>query len=788
MYKFQGDGSYNNNMAIKTFISDEEMDALVNKGKAKVPDFIPDAEADKYFGTQTRPKSILDPTFPATGKETPLQAGLKSAGNLPTSALRFGKGVADIALNPVDTLRSVAGAGAGALQQSVLGYGNALTGQNKRIDNQSTQTFDSLVDSLKERYGSLDALQKTAINDPFGFGTDILSLVAGGAGLAGKTGTLAKGIGATGKVATAPIKAGASKIAGGVEDTVKFSASQLTGLNQETISSILKDPGALKKANPEIRMQTAQAVGDALDTRLEELSGLGKGYEAIRNQAIPVTIPKNIVPNVLNKYGVKLDGQGRIITTPESRPLSPTDRTALQDFIDNYGSQTNLSSNSFLNVREALSNLSKFEQGKTSLPQQIARDLRGEYDAIGKSQIPGLKNLDIQYAPERQLLSQLRKDIFDSKTGDLKDGAISKIANITGKGKENLLERVKQVVPDIEQRVNLIKTVEDIERANGFKTGAYIRGAITGGGVLTGNVPLMISSILAQPQIAVPLLKGFGYTGQKARPILEAIKNIANDVNNFKIPSPLLDSKGKLKAGMSIEDVSKTNPLSSSIQKAKASGQSLKYKTTVNIQDKNDLEYLGRILSEDNINDIKTGKMTNFRGTPYEDLAKVNIISETPKTVAQQLEGKIKDIKLKSDTFYHGTSAGSADSIMSSNFKLGSQLPENAFRGGGYGRMQSSISLTETPKDASRFSDLTRDGKIIEVKLKPNSKVVSIKGIEDATDLEDYISYLKKEKIDAVYIGGGEKELVIINPKAVTPIRSQLKAEWDKINPSAKNR
>ena len=61
-----------------------------------------------------------------------------------------------------------------------------------------------------------------------------------------------------------------------------------------------------------------------------------------------------------------------------------------------------------------------------------------------------------------------------------------------------------------------------------------------------------------------------------------------------------------------------------------------KYKTTVNINDKNDLAYLSRILKPDQIADIKAGKMTNRRGINYEDLAKVNIVSETPKTVEQQ--------------------------------------------------------------------------------------------------------------------------------------------------------
>jgi hypothetical protein len=232
---------------------------------------------------------------------------------------------------------------------------------------------------------------------------------------------------------------------------------------------------------------------------------------------------------------------------------------------------------------------------------------------------------------------------------------------------------------------------------------------------------------------------------------------------------------GGIKAvgGAAKQSISKLKPL---IEEAK------KYKTTVNIQDKNDIEYLKRIFSDDTIADIKAGKKTNWRGENYSDVAKVNIISETPKTIEQQLSGKIKDIKLKNDTFYHGTSAENSKGIMSSGFKTGGELPESNFRGGGYGKMQNSISFAETPKEASIFSKLTRDGKIVEAKLKPNSKVVSIQGVEDAIDLEDYITYLRKQKIDAVYIGGGEKELVVINPKAVAPTKSQLTDIWNEAN------
>lgn len=223
------------------------------------------------------------------------------------------------------------------------------------------------------------------------------------------------------------------------------------------------------------------------------------------------------------------------------------------------------------------------------------------------------------------------------------------------------------------------------------------------------------------------------------------------------------DEKGAINVGAMADDLKGSN-LASQAKKMKAEG---KYKNTLNLQDKNDLEELGRIFSRDAIEDMKNGKMINWRGTSYEEIGRVNILNEKPMSVAEKLEGKIKEIKLPTNTFYHGTSADSARSITQSGFRTGASLPEDAFRGGGYGRMQNSISLAETPKKASIFSNLTRNGEIVEVKLKDNSKVVSIDGIEDAIDLEDFIPYLKKQKVDAVYIGGGEKELVVLDPKSL---------------------
>lgn len=497
--------------------------------------------------------------FKSVAGENPLIAGAKAVGNLPSSIYGLGKGLVQAVASPIETVKGIGGVLGGAgtkILEGSVGKGiTAITG--KPITKTDTESFNTFTNLLKERYGSLENLQRTATEDPFGFGADVLTVLEGGAGLAGKTRLLNEAVGTVGKTAITPVTKTISRgadIAGGA---TKFGISQLTGLKPETITKLIKEPEAFKNINPEIRVETANKVAGVLDERLGELSDMGKGYQAIRESGGIVTIPPDTIKNVLNKYGVKLDDANKIITSPESRPMSAGDRVALQDFIDNYGSVTTHTNNSFLNTREALSNLSKYDTTKTNFSTQIARDLRQEYDKFGKAQIKGLKNLDTAYAPERELLGQLKKDIIDSKTGELKDSAISKIANLTGKGKEQVLERVKQIVPDIEARVDLIKAVEDIENSMGLKVGTYTRAGVGIGAAMTGNIPAVIAAIVTQPTIAVPLLKGAGYVGQKATPILRALRDIANDVNNFTIPASLKNNEGQLKLGMSIEDVSR---------------------------------------------------------------------------------------------------------------------------------------------------------------------------------------------------------------------------------------
>lgn len=154
--------------------------------------------------TNTDPQTGL-PTygalFPYTQGDNPLVAGAKAVGNLPSSIYGFGKGIADMVFHPVQTLQNLGGVAIGGIEE--------LT---HSPSDQNTQTFDSFVNALKQRYGSVNALTNTAVNDPFGFGADIAGILEGGAGAAGLTDELHNIGSRVGQSALTPIMGATDKL------------------------------------------------------------------------------------------------------------------------------------------------------------------------------------------------------------------------------------------------------------------------------------------------------------------------------------------------------------------------------------------------------------------------------------------------------------------------------------------------------------------------------------------------------------------------------------------------
>jgi hypothetical protein len=336
----------------------------------------------------------------------------------------------------------------------------------------------------------------------------------------------------------APIveKAAKSAIKTG-ENVVEYAGTQITGLLPETLQTIIKNPEALTKAEVEglKRVNLANKFKNTLDKRIEYLNELGKQYEPIRKSSEVVKLPGGFYRDILKKYNLDFSPEGKILQTTESVPLEPGDIASLQRFIDQYGHSGTLSGNAFLNTRKALSNLAGFGDAKTDISNKIAKDLRKELDNIGKKQLPGLAELDAKYAPEVELLSQIKRE-FLTPDGELKDTAVNRISNLTGKGKDLQLERVKEIFPGIEEDVKILKAIEDIEYASGRTVGAYARGILGTTGVLTGNIAAIIGAVAATPKLIVPLLKKYG---RKLVQSDHAINDIIKKISAGKKPSTI---------------------------------------------------------------------------------------------------------------------------------------------------------------------------------------------------------------------------------------------------------
>jgi len=353
-----------------------------------------------------------------------------------------------------------------------------------------------------------------------------------------------------GKVAKPIVEAGqvAKEFAGGAVETVakgakplaeklaSYGTSQSTGLSPDTIKRIISNPDDFA---PEVmktytREGVAQkAIGD-INTRLKNLSETGSEYQGIRDSKQTVIVdPKNLT-TVFDKYGIKFDEAGKIIRSKDTVPLKGGDVSAMEDFFKIYGADSYYDSNSFLNARKALDNMSNYDRATGSdISSRIARDLRGVYDKEGKAQIDGLASLDAKYAPEVKILKKVKKDYFNAD-GSMKDNAISKIANLSNEGRDSVLKRLEQVSPGIGETVKTLKAVEDIERAAGQKVGTYVRGTIAGGAVLTGNLPAIVLSIMSEPRIATKILRGYGKMigaeGTAVEKVVKAFEGVKENV------------------------------------------------------------------------------------------------------------------------------------------------------------------------------------------------------------------------------------------------------------------
>lgn len=167
-----------------------------------------DIEWDKPIATPSRSVNLADIEWDTTTpssipSEPAMRAGLtpfeKQLGDISSIALGTygaGKGILETAKNiPSSTLEVVKGIGTAITSpiQTAKGVGSLVKEMPSAITGGEAPQWLALGNLFKERYGSIEDLNKTIIQDPAGFAMD-LSTVLGGAGAA------VKGVGTVGKL------------------------------------------------------------------------------------------------------------------------------------------------------------------------------------------------------------------------------------------------------------------------------------------------------------------------------------------------------------------------------------------------------------------------------------------------------------------------------------------------------------------------------------------------------------------------------------------------------------
>lgn len=334
---------------------------------------------------------------PAAPTDNVLQAGGKSLINVPSSLLNLGKSLFSAITHPIHTIKGIGNAFAGGIEE---GY-HALTG-TPHSDNTQTETFDALKQSFIDRYGSLENAQRTATNDPVGFGADVFSILEGGAGLVKAT---------TGLDAVNALDRGASAVAKPVvnagEKAVDLAATgaskilgQSTGAGSEAIKTAYqagkKGGSALDSFTESLRGNTTgedlvEKAHSALDEVAQQRSDnykemLGSLKEDTSN--IDITPIKEQLDKTLENFNITKGSDGKL-NFDESTIANPGDQSKVQAIakdVENWKDTTpkgiDTLKQRIANYYEPGSKIGAFSESLRSVTRKLINDTPGYTDAM----------------------------------------------------------------------------------------------------------------------------------------------------------------------------------------------------------------------------------------------------------------------------------------------------------------------------------------------------------------------------------------------------------------------
>lgn len=458
------------------------------------------------------------------------EVGESALKNIPSSAVNMASGITEAITSPIETGKTIAKIGAGAVQK--------LTGGGKY-----EPYAEAVRDFFKERYGGIENIKETISKDPVGFAADLSSVLTGGGAIASKvpklTGAASK-ISTVGKVID-PISIGmktASKTLSGIGKGASYLAPEVLGVTTGAGSEAIKSAFEAGKVGEKSFLKSLRSDADISEIITDAKNALTKmKSKEVSNYLSDMKNIKNDktilnFDNIDNAISGAIDRAQFKGQTLNKETLDKVNNA--KNLIDNWKSLDPVE----FHTPEGLDALKK-QVG--DILEDIPFEKKNARAAVGGI-YNSIKDTINNQAPNYSKIMKRYEDAL----GEIKE--IEKTLSLGNKASiDTALRKLQSVVKNnvqtnYGQRLNLVKSLEEkggsdiINRLSGQSLSALLPrgllssslGAGVGIGSIIGNPSMLLSAPLFLPRAVGEAAYGLGS--------LDRLKNILNPeiLNRYK--------------------------------------------------------------------------------------------------------------------------------------------------------------------------------------------------------------------------------------------------------------